>query len=528
MEVNLSRKLGIATAAALMMVSGSAAVAVAAVARQNLAMHVNHVTHAAPVAQKRPVLSAHGYTLRWTNVANTSRYVLSTVSGRSRASYRLIRGTTFTPRKRPGQTVRFRVRANFRGAHWTRTVLISYRRVARATKASASNVAPVLSVTGGKISFSAQPGVSDFAGAISTASAGAAGRTTTYQDLGNVTSWSPPTTCGQTRYYGVASKGSAGTVWSKQEVSITWAACVPSRAKLMVSVESTVGVNSFQPNTASTILNAGVTWDRNANTTAARSLGFSNLVVPQDGPDGNCTGDSVSQVVGLATSQIPTMKADGQHLMELCNESYLTVSAQTYAQWYDAVHKALAGTGITLGANAIWGSYCGSAYSSRGCDWMGQVIAELARINGVSTATAAKEVDAWTIHPYAWPVSTYASYIKSAHDAAVADGSTAPWWVTETGICLDTCWMSNGVRSEQDQANGLTAELNDLVGQTSDPGTPFSWVTMWNWYAVTNTSDGQWGLMDQSCPSTCTITGLRPSYYALKTWMQGHAGQTSG
>jgi hypothetical protein len=301
-----------------------------------------------------------------------------------------------------------------------------------------------------------------------------------------------------------------------------------TRAKLVVSVESTVGVNSFQPDTAKMIRNAGVTWDRDANTRAARSLGFSNLVVPQDGPDGNCAGDSVSQVVRLATSHIFTMKANGQHLMELCNETYLTVSAQAYAQWYDAVHKALAGTGITLGANAIWPSYCGRAYRGGGCDWMGQMIAELARINGVSTAIAAKEVDAWTIHPYAWPVSTYAYYIKSAHDRAVADGSTAPWWVTETAICLNKCWMSNGVRSERDQANGLTAELNDLVEHTSDPGTPFSWVTMWNWYKVTDTSDGRWGLMDQSCPSKCTITGLRPSYYALKTWMQNHGSQTNG
>jgi hypothetical protein len=261
---------------------------------------------------------------------------------------------------------------------------------------------------------------------------------------------------------------------------------------------------------------------------AARSLGFSNLAVPQDGPDGNCTGDSVSQVVGLAKSQVAEMEASGQHLMELCNEAYRTVSAQTYADWYDAVHKALAGTGIALGANAIWPSACGSAYRSGGCDWIGQMIAEIARLNRVSRAIAAREIDAWMIHPYAWPVSTYASYIKTAHDRAVADGSDAPWWVTETGACLNTCWMSEGTRSEQDQASELTAELNDLVAHTSDPGTPFSWVKLWIWYSVIDHSDGQWGLMNQSCPAKCTITGLRPSYYALKTWMQNHASQTNG
>ena len=113
-------------------------------------------------------------------------------------------------------------------------------------------------------------------------------------------------------------------------------------------------------------------------------------------------------------------------------------------------------------------------------------------------------------------------------DQAVADGSDAPWWVTETGACVNTCWMSNGTRTQQDQANELTAELDDLVQHTSDPGTPFSWVKVWIWYAIIDYSDGQWGLMDHSCPAKCTITGLRPSYYALKAWMQNHASRTDG
>ena len=74
----------------------------------------------------------------------------------------------------------------------------------------------------------------------------------------------------------------------------------------------------------------------------------------------------------------------------------------------------------------------------------------------------------------------------------------------------------------------LTAELDDLVQHTSDPGTPFSWVKVWIWYAIIDYSDGQWGLMDHSCPAKCTITGLRPSYYALKAWMQNHASRTDG
>jgi hypothetical protein len=82
-------------------------------------------------------------------------------------------------------------------------------------------------------------------------------------------------------------------------------------SKLAVSVEGTVGADAYQPDTAASIRNAGVSWDRDANAKASRSLGFSNLVVAQDGSDGNCTGDSVSEVVALARSSIASMEANG-------------------------------------------------------------------------------------------------------------------------------------------------------------------------------------------------------------------------
>jgi hypothetical protein len=522
-------KVAVGIAAAFAFLGASAAVSLGADAPASHSARMTPVARRGFVTHKRPSLRVHRYTLTWSKVTGAPEYVVQTMLRHSHASNRHIRGNRFTPPLHPGQTVRYRVRASRRGARWSRLVSIRYGRVTQTTRMNATNVAPVLRVSGGTISWSAQPGATDFAGAVNTAPGSAPGRTSTYQDLGNATSWTPQPQCGQTLYYGVASNGSAGEQWAGREIPITWPACPQSNTKLIVGVEGTVGTDSYQPNTASDILDAGVSWDRGAtDNAAARSLGFSNLVVPQSGPDGNCTGDSVSQVVALARAQIASMEAAGQHLMELCNEAYITVSAQTYAQWYDAVHKALAGTGITLGANAIWPSACSSAYNSGGCDWIGQVIAEIARLNGVPTATAAKEVDAWTIHPYAWPVSRYAYYIKTAHDQAVADGSDAPWWVTETGACLSTCWMSNGTRTEQDQADELTAELNDLVEPTADPGTPFSWVKVWIWYSVIDQSDGQWGLMAHTCPAKCTITGLRPSYYALKAWMQTHAGQTDG
>ena len=281
-----------------------------------------------------------------------------------------------------------------------------------------------------------------------------------------------------------------------------------------------------------------MTWDRNATPSNAVALSAYTLMDPQSGSDGNCNDQSsAAGVWSLAQPDVSAAEANG-HMMELCNESYLTVTPETYGDWYDYVHKQLAGTGIKLGAVAIWPSYCGSAYSAGGCDWIARIIAEIAKDNGNEPlATAAQEVDAWTIHPYASDTATYASYITSAHTDAVNAGSTAPWWITENGECYPaasgdspdpgSCSFA-GVANASTVASNLTGDLNDLVQPTGDSGTPFSWVTYFNWYAAGDDSSGDYGLIGTTCPSTCTITSLRPAYYALQTWMQQHASQTSG
>jgi hypothetical protein len=90
-------------------------------------------------------------------------------------------------------------------------------------------VAPTVTLSGGKVSWTAQPGVTDFKGSISTAARGSATRTTTYQDEGTASSFTPATpAAGQTLYYGVASEGSAGELWSSNEVSISGPAVAPA------------------------------------------------------------------------------------------------------------------------------------------------------------------------------------------------------------------------------------------------------------------------------------------------------------
>ena len=100
---------------------------------------------------------------------------------------------------------------------------MSIRWTQLARTAIVSNVAPVLTVSGGKVSWSAQSSATGYMGALSTAAVGGSTRTTVYQNLGKVTSWTPTPQPGKTVYVGVASEGAAGERWSR-EVKISWPA----------------------------------------------------------------------------------------------------------------------------------------------------------------------------------------------------------------------------------------------------------------------------------------------------------------
>lgn len=88
-----------------------------------------------------------------------------------------------------------------------------------------ANVAPVVQLDNGVLSWTGQPGASGYKGAISDGPRGT-NRTTQYVDLGLDTSWKPQVVpCGQTLYYGVASEGNAGDQWVANETVISGPAC---------------------------------------------------------------------------------------------------------------------------------------------------------------------------------------------------------------------------------------------------------------------------------------------------------------
>jgi hypothetical protein len=77
----------------------------------------------------RPLLRARGRRLTWRLPMRVSRYVLETRGRRSRkwlTTYRVVKGTSFTPPAVPGHTMKYRLRADRHSALWSKVVPIKY------------------------------------------------------------------------------------------------------------------------------------------------------------------------------------------------------------------------------------------------------------------------------------------------------------------------------------------------------------------------------------------------------------------
>ena len=238
--------------------------------------------------------------------------------------------------------------------------------------------------------------------------------------------------------------------------------------------------------------------------TTAVSHGIKPLVLYNPGPDGGLGGVSpstaASQVVALASKLQPL----GLDEIEFGNEVYYAETAQTYGAQYAAAHAALAGMGIKLLAVAT-AVQAGSAGNGNPT-WITDFINTL--------PGGAGEVDAWTIHPYG-PMTGAPSgssgwqSVEDWHAIAVADGSTAPWYITEVGQPLD------GTRavSQATQGTDLTQYLNSL-SQTP-------WVVYFDWYTCRDDGTGQFGLLNND-------NSPRPAFTALEAWMTANASSVDG
>ena len=405
----LQNKLGVGVVAGVVVLGGFAALAAAAAVPLVSPSHKAPVTH---VAVSAPKLTVRGKTLTWTKIDRAELYVVAIVLPRVPVSYQVVRGTRFTPRAHPGQTIRYRVRANLRGAKSSKAVAIKYARQIHATMSVAnvapvlSNVAPVLSVAGGKISWAAQAGATGYGSAISTA---AVGGTTVYQTLGQVTSWTPVPQPGKTLYYGVASQGSAGDQWSAP-VAITW------------PVANTMPVLSVAGGKISWAAQAGATGYGSAISTAAVG------------------GTTVYQTLGQVTSWTPVPQP-GKTL-------YYGVASQGSAgdQWSApvAITWPVANTMPVLsvaGGKISWAAQAGAT-------GYGSAISTAA-VGGTTVYQTLGQVTSWT--PVPQPGKTL--YYGIASQGSAGDQWSAPvaitWPVANTMPVLS---VSNGTISWAAQA----------------------------------------------------------------------------
>jgi hypothetical protein len=426
-----SRTVAVGIAAALTLISGSAAVADAA---PRTASHHN-IASAASI--KRPVLTVSGSTLKWAHVTHAKSYVLATMrhSAKTHTSvYRTLTGSHFTPPSVPGATVDYKLRSSHSGAAWAKQVSIHYRARKPATTASPATPA------------------------------------------------SPP------------ASGSG---------------------VFRVAVMGTTN-HEYIPGLMSKVLGAGVNWDRidvgNGSDLSevqnALSQGMKSLVLYNPGLAGMAPATAAAQVKALAQKLLPL----GLTEIEFGNEVYYNGSTpQTYAAQYAAAHAALAGMGITLIANA-WGDYEQSNGS-----WS-QMAAGNGWIHDFMAASPGP-VDAWSVHPYG-PMGQITDgndsgegMIPAFRAAAIANGSSAPWYVTEVGQNMGGDVYSPAVTQTQ-QATDLTTYLNDVQ-------TKYPYVKMLTWYEVVDDSSGQWGLVNNDASS-------RPSFTALAQWMGTHTSTTNG
>lgn len=302
-------------------------------------------------------------------------------------------------------------------------------------------------------------------------------------------------------------------------------------------------------------INSGVTWARDninqgdpnslslINASWARPAGLNILPVYESGNDGdgNCLGGTPGQVTSDMGTILPALKSDNIHVLEMCNESYLTLCAAQYAPLYNAAHQAIASFDaqnnykITLlsvegtdyyqshGYNVAEGQ--GFTKTCAGNDWFTELAANL--------PGGAAEVDGFTLHPYpnnpapdgsninaSGPAAdgSWWGMIPTQHTEAVNAGFTnQPWWITEAGITYPGEVNSDAVKGQY-----LQYMLNDIIAGH------YPWIAAFFWYSDTgNGSSGDWGLLNESSTNPFEIQE-RGSFNDLQNWMSQHAGSTNG
>ena len=83
---------------------------------------------ATTAAQRAPVLSVRGKTLKWNRIGTANSYVIATTVGSDRAhtAYKAVTGTSYTPPAVAAKSVHYVVRVNQSGSPWSNEVTVTY------------------------------------------------------------------------------------------------------------------------------------------------------------------------------------------------------------------------------------------------------------------------------------------------------------------------------------------------------------------------------------------------------------------
>jgi hypothetical protein len=483
---------GLALLVAIVFLGGGDAIATAS----------SPAAHGAGASRNHMALVVRGGTLHWTRVPGVSRYLVAVMVSPHPVSYRLVRGLTFTPRPRPTQTVRFRVRAAVRSAPWSRLVAITYHQ------------------TNGPLqrTGAASGGGTTRRGASSTAS---------------------PTS-------------SAGTQPSSPDSSSPG----PLTDKLKVGVMDLGNYNYPPFYSASLFSQLGITYtredvDRGQDTgtcdgadyvcTALRN-GITPLVLFEGYADGNVTTEIVNlaQKLDQLAATYPIMNK--LHVIEFGNEVYWGTSgpaenATTYGRQYNAAHAALAAAGLGSWKLLAVGNGLGTCVNSyTSPEWIDQVIA--------AQSSGPAGIDGWTVHPYGpmttdfgcgapgqgfgWPI------VVDYHNTAVSAGSDAPWYVTEVGQCLGGAGCNDpvpmGNASDMPQAAGsapyytqaadMRQYLTDAGGDTrTGAAARYPWIAALIFYQAYDDSSGWFGLASNGTNLSQPVNYQRPALSELERWI---------
>ncbi len=231
-------------------------------------------------AQQAPQLTVDGQQLSWNRVARVETYVLERRAPGQAAQYSLVHGTSTKPPPVLGATVGYAVRTDVSGSRWSSWRTISYPAPPAATpptppaptppsspppaptpppapEHTVPQAAPVLSVSGTKLSWNAIPGVVSYV--LATKIAGHAEAFTAV----SATSTTPPAVPGKTVHYSVRTAVD-GSAWSG-EVAISYPATPPPPPPVE-SPGHAVGSSGFQPG-----INSG--WNMTLDVGGATQLG---------------------------------------------------------------------------------------------------------------------------------------------------------------------------------------------------------------------------------------------------------------